>query len=131
VLTKDAARSAGLPSGVEHQVVGVDGADAGGEIPAGGGAVGLEVRGVAGGEHAVGARWAVAIVGAGAIHVHVALGDVIEGAGSADGVAVAGIAGGAATRAIFGGGNLVINGIGITLAPGFLIHERLDAGHDR
>lgn len=84
----------GVP--VIDEVVGVDGAYAGGEIPAGCGAIGGCVGGVGGREYAVGPGRPVAVVGAGAVDVDVALLDVVEGAGRGDSVAIGGVAAGVA-----------------------------------
>ena len=54
-------------------------------------------------------RWNVAVVGAGAVHIHVALRDVIENARTADCVSEGGIASAVAGGAIFGGRQTVID----------------------
>ena len=85
---------------------------------------------VGGGEHANGAAPQVAI-GADAVHVYVALSYVIKNAGTGNCVSVARVAGSVAARTVLGGRELIVDGIGITLArSSLLIHKRLDAGHD-
>ncbi len=69
---------------------------------------------------------------AGAIHVHVAQRHVIEDARTAGAISEGRIAGAVAARSILAGRQAVIDRIGIALAvSGFLVHQGLDASHDR
>jgi hypothetical protein len=121
-----------LPEWASHQLIRVDGADSRGKVPAGGCSIRFRVRAAGSRKHAFFARRQVAIAGARAVHVHVALGHVIENARACRAVVICGVAGGGAGRAIFASGYRVIDGIRIALeAPSTLVDQRLDAGHDR
>lgn len=67
-----------------------------------------------------------------AIHIEVALRDVVENAGAGDAVAKRGIASRIARCAVFGRGKAVQRRIRIALArTRLLVDQRLNAGHDR
>src|SRR5216684_21555 len=118
------------PWPVVHQVGGIEGANAGGEVPAYACAVSGAKRTIGGGEHTDGAAPQVAI-GANAVHVHVALSYIIENTGTRNRVSVARVARSVAARTVLGSRELIVNGVGITLArSSLLIHKGLDAGHD-
>ena len=76
-------------------------------------------------------RRVVAIAGARAVDVHVALRHVVKNAIAGHAIAVRRIAGRVAARAVLRGGKLVINWVRITLArTHLLVHDGLDASHD-
>lgn len=71
-------------------------------------------------------------VGAGAIHVHVAHGHIVENAARTGGISVIGVAGAAAVRTILRSRQLVIDRGRIALrASGLLVDQRLNTSHDR
>src|SRR5205814_8236370 len=89
------------------------------------------VRAVGGRESTARPRMQMPVLVSRATHVPLALGDVIKNTRPAHAVTVAGVARIAATRGIFGGGELVVNGIRVALTLAcLLIYESLDACHD-
>lgn len=117
---------------VVYEVGDVDGADAGGEVPAGGSGEGGLIRAIRSGEDA-GSVGGIKTVGdSGAVHGHVALSDVVENAGRRNGIAERGVAGRIAAGTVFAGRKTVERGIWIALPrASLLVDERLNASHDR
>lgn len=117
---------------VLHQISSVDGADTRGEVPANLSTEGGLERTVRCGKHARKSGRRVAIVGTCAVHIHVALCDVIENAGASDGVSIGRIARAVAAGTVFARGEFVIDRIGISLPSArTLINESLDTRENR
>ena len=116
---------------VVDQVGGIDGSDAGGEVPTCARAIGRQVGVVRGGKNARRGAVQKAVEAARAVHSHVALRHVVEDANRRNAAPVGRTAGGVATGAVLDRSQRVISKVGITLPrTGLLIHERLDACHD-
>src|ERR1017187_1899633 len=127
---------------VRHQVIRVHRSYTRGEVPTDAGAV-RRSKGIAGGGepasggyHGVTApggrgRGTEAVLVSGAIDGIVALRDVVENAAAVHGTSVARVTNGRTGGAIFIGGKLVVDVVGIALrAACVLVDEGLNAGHD-
>ena len=116
---------------IRHQIVDVDGADAGGEVPAGSRAESRRIRAVRGREHAVGAG-RIKAIGAIALARDVIVAEryVVEDAGASDRIPIARIAGCRCRIRWRQVGNSREFGLPWRL-PRLLVHQCLDAGPDR
>src|SRR5208283_3053541 len=96
-----------LPGGVHNQVVGINGTDAGGEVPAGDCVIGRRIRAFGRSQYAIRSGWLVTVVSPCTNHIRIAICDIVKYARGADLVPIGGIARGTARRPVLGGGNLV------------------------
>ena len=113
-----------VTSPTHDQIVDIHTTDTRCEVPTSSSAISLGVGGVAGGKNTVGAAWAVAIIGACAVHIHIALSHIVEYAGGSYGVAVAGVARCATASAVFSLGQRIQNRVRVTLlCADVLIHQ--------
>jgi len=113
---------------VRHQVRRVHRSNSRRKVPSSSRPVRQLVRAARSRQHSVSSRRLIAVMRARAVHIHVALGHVVENARASRAISQRRVARAASARAILGCRQLVVRRIRIALLrPSLLIHQRLDA----